>query len=146
MIQYITDQQLQSLARLLGTWTLGGDTTGQVTYRVLTGGHFMVQEFDIFLFGNSIRGVEVIGRLRPFGAEPGQQLRSRAYDNSGNTLDYVYELEGDELTIWGGEKGSPSYFKGRFSSDGNTNIGQWVYPGGGYLSTMSKVVSTEGLE
>ena len=24
------------------------------------------------------------------------------------TLDYVYEVDGDTLTIWGGEKGSPA--------------------------------------
>jgi hypothetical protein len=58
----------------------------------------------------------------------------------GNTLDYVYELEGDTLTIWGGEKGSPAYFKGKFSDDGDTQSGEWVYPGGGgYESTMTRV-------
>jgi hypothetical protein len=43
----------------------------------------------------------------------------------------VYELEGDTLTIWGGEKGSPAYYQGRFSQDGNTISGAWMYPGGG---------------
>jgi hypothetical protein len=58
----------------------------------------------------------------------------------GNTLDYVYELEGDTLTIWGGEKGSPAYFRGTFSADGNSCAGAWVYPGGGgYESTMTRV-------
>ena len=53
---------------------------------------------------------------------------------------YVYELEGDTLTIWAGEKGSPAYFKGEFNPDGDTVTGAWVYPGGGgYDSTMTRV-------
>jgi hypothetical protein len=58
----------------------------------------------------------------------------------GDTLDYVYEVEGDSLTIWGGERGSPAYYQGRFSDDGTTCSGAWVYPGGGgYESTMTRV-------
>ncbi len=50
----------------------------------------------------------------------------------------MYELEGDTLTIWGGEKGSPAYYRGEFSAGGNTVTGAWVYPGGGgYDSTMT---------
>lgn len=56
------------------------------------------------------------------------------------TLDYVYELEGDILTIWGGQKGSPAYYGGEFSEDGNTVAVRWVYPEGGYESTMTRVV------
>lgn len=60
------------------------------------------------------------------------------YDSQGNTLDYVYEVEGDTLTIWGGEKGSPADFRGTFSADGNVNDDEWVYTGGGgYQSTMT---------
>lgn len=55
-------------------------------------------------------------------------------------LDYVYEVEGDALTIWAGERGSPAYYRGTFSDDGNTQTGRWVYPdGGGYESTMTRV-------
>ncbi len=57
-------------------------------------------------------------------------------------FDYVYELKGDTLTIWGGEKGSPAYYKGTCSDDGNTLSGAWVYPGGGeYESTATRVRS-----
>ena len=57
-----------------------------------------------------------------------------------NTFDYVYELDADVLTIWGGERGSPAYFEGRFDAEGTTIAGTWVYPGGGgYDSTMTKV-------
>jgi hypothetical protein len=51
----------------------------------------------------------------------------------------VYELEGDTLTIWGGEKGSPAYYVGKFSADGNTMTGAWEWPGGGYESTATRV-------
>jgi hypothetical protein len=58
----------------------------------------------------------------------------------GETFDYVYELDGDTLTIWGGEKGSPAYYRGTFSADGNTLSGAWVYPGGGgYESTSTRI-------
>ncbi len=62
------------------------------------------------------------------------------YGSKGETLDYVYELEGDTLTIWAGEKGSPAYFRGPFDAHGDRNAGAWVYPdGGGYDSTMTRV-------
>ncbi len=64
---------------------------------------------------------------------------SRFYDSMGNTLDYVYELDGDLLTIWAGAKDSPAYFRGSFSDDGHVLDGAWVYPGeGGYASTMTR--------
>jgi hypothetical protein len=60
--------------------------------------------------------------------------------DKGNTLDYTYEMDGNTLTIWGGEKGSPAYMTGSFSHDGNTLTSEWVYPGGGgYKSTMTRV-------
>ena len=56
------------------------------------------------------------------------------------TPDYVYEIDGDTLTIWGGEKGSPASYRSQFSTDGSVNAGAWVYPGGGgYKSTMTRV-------
>jgi hypothetical protein len=36
---------------------------------------------------------------------------------------FLLQLEGDTLTIWGGEKGSPAHHKGRFSQDGTTITG-----------------------
>ncbi|MET7461715.1 hypothetical protein [Nonomuraea sp. NPDC005501] len=87
-----------------------------------------------------VTGLEVIGNLRPFGEPVGADVVSRFYDSTGNTLDYVYELSGDKLTIWGGAKGSPAYYEGVFSADGATVDGAWVYPGGGgYPSTMTRI-------
>jgi hypothetical protein len=55
------------------------------------------------------------------------------------TLDYIYEMDGDTLRIWAGEKGSPAYMKGKFSEDGNTFSCEWTYPGGGYKATGTRV-------
>lgn len=63
-----------------------------------------------------------------------------------NTLDYVYEVDGSTLMIWGGEKGSQAYFKGTFSDNGNTVTGGWVYPGGGYESNMTRVLTERRTE
>ena len=132
---------LKSLDRLVGAWKVSGpDIQGQVTYEWMEGGFFLLQHVDFVHGGNHIKGLEVIGHLQPFGAEPSPEIRSRYYDTQGFTFDYVYEIEGDTLMIWGGEKGSPAYYKGTFSADGNTNAGAWVYPGGGgYDSTMTRI-------
>jgi hypothetical protein len=131
---------MASLEPLIGTWELSGDTAGTVTYERANDGFFVVQHFDMTLFGHRVQGLEVIGHLQPFGEEPGTELRSRAYDNCGNTLDYVYEMTDDTLTIWGGEKGSDSYFKATFNADKTHATGAWVYPGGGgYSSNMTRV-------
>lgn len=109
-------------------------------YEWMEGRFFLLQHVDFEHHGNTIRGLEIIGHLRPFGGEPSQDIHSRYYDNLGDTFDYVYELEGDTLTIWGGLKGSPAYYKGTFSDDGQAVIGGWVFPdGGGYTTTMTRI-------
>jgi hypothetical protein len=131
---------LERLDRLVGTWNVAGGAQGQVTYEWIEGSFFLLQHVELDQYGQRIKGIEIIGHERPFGAEPGADITSRFYDNLGNTLDYVYELEGDTLTIWGGQKDSPAYYKGRFSDDGNTVTGDWVYlGGGGYHSTATRV-------
>ena len=136
---------LKSLNRLVGTWTVSdpsgnGAIDGEVTYQWLDGGFFLMQQFDFVHSGRQIKGIEIIGHLQPFGEEPSKDIKSRIYDSAGNTFDYVYEVAGDTLTIWGGERDSPAYYKGTFSPDGNTNSGAWVYPGGGgYASAMTRI-------
>jgi hypothetical protein len=134
------DADLKSLEPLVGRWKLSGDTTGEVRYEWLEGGFFLLQHVDMELFGHAVKGIEVIGRLRPFGEEPSKEIMSRAYSSTGDTLDYVYELKDNTLMIWGGERGSPAYFQGTFSDDGNNCAGSWVYPDGGYISTMTRVL------
>jgi len=131
---------LKSLDRLVGTWKVSGGAQGQVTYEWMEGGFFLMQRFDLELEGHKIKGIEIIGHLMPFEGQPSEAIKTRIYDNMGNSFDYVYELDGDTLTIWGGEKGSPAYYKGTFSDDGNTLSGAWVYPGGGgYESTATRI-------
>ena len=131
---------LKPLDRLVGTWKVSGpDIDGHVTFEWMEGGFFLIQHVNFVHSGQKIKGMEIIGHLQPYGEAPSPEIKSRFYDTIGNTLDYVYELEGDTLTIWGGEKGSPAYYRGTFSEDGNTNSGAWVYPGGGYESTMTRV-------
>jgi hypothetical protein len=134
------DAGLKHLERLVGTWEVSGGARGRLTYEWMEGGYFLLQRVDLEQQGQRNKGLEIIGRERPFGAPgPSADVTSRYYDVHGNTLDYVYELEGDTLTIWGGAKGSPAHYRGRFSADGTTVTGAWVWPGGGYESTMTRV-------
>ena len=136
---------LKSLEPLVGTWKVfdpgnAQGVHGTVTYEWMEGGFFLIQRVDMENDGRKIKGIEIIGHEQQFGMEPSEEIKSRFYDTVGNTLDYAYEMEGDTLTIWGGEKGSPAYYRGTFSKDGNTVTGAWVYPGGGgYESTMTRV-------
>jgi hypothetical protein len=130
---------IAALDRLVGTWKVSGDSEGTVTYEWMEGGHFLLQHVDLTSADDHNVGLEVIGHVRRFGEEPSRDIHSRFYGSKGESLDYVYELEGDVLTIWGGERGSPAYYRGTFSADGDTCTGSWVWPGGGYDSTMTRV-------
>jgi hypothetical protein len=71
--------------------------------------------------------------------EPAAEITSRIYTSLGDTLDYTSEIDGDSLTIWFGEKGSPYVYRGRWGEEGNTLEGEWEWPGGGYEETMTRV-------
>ncbi|WP_214103983.1 hypothetical protein [Acrocarpospora catenulata] len=134
------DEQVLALDRLAGTWRVSGGAKGTVTYRWLAGGFFLIQDIALEHDGRKITGIEVIGRERPFMSDKSSEdIKSRVYDSEGNTLDYVYELDGDTLTIWGLEKGSPAYYRGTFDADGDTVRGGWVFPGGGYQTVMTRI-------
>lgn len=132
--------QMRALDRLVGTWKVSDGAQGTVTYEWMEGGFFLNQRVELEQEGQRISGFELIGHLyNPFVDEaPSQDIKSRFYDNQGNTLDYTYELDGDTLTIWAGEKGSPAYFTGTLTD--TTLSGHWVYPGGGgYESTTTRI-------
>lgn len=134
------NSDLRNLDRLVGTWQVSGEAQGQISYEWQDGGFFLMQRFDLDHGGHLIKGVEMIGHRQGLGEEPSLDIRTRVYSFlEGLTLDYVYELEGDTLTIWGGEKGSPAYYRGTFSADGNSLTGGWVWPGGGYRTTTTRV-------
>ena len=134
------DPELQALGRLVGTWEVSGEAEGTVRFEWAEGGFFLLQHLDLVHGGRRIRGIEVIGRPHGFGEEPGKEIRSRVYSYlDGFTLPYVYELAGDILTIWGGEKGSPARYRGVFSADGSTLSGGWTWPGGGYRTVSRRI-------
>src|SRR5215216_6393258 len=103
--------------RLVGTWEVTGGAQGRVTFEWMEGGFFLIQRVDLEQYRQRIKAIEIIEHERPFGTDPSEDIKSRFYDNIGDTLDYLYELEGDALTIWAGEKGSSAYSKGTFSDD-----------------------------
>jgi len=131
---------LKNLDRLVGTWDITGGAVGQVRYEWMRGGFFLLQHVELDNNGHKSSGIEIIGHEQKFGEAPSEHIKSRYYGSTGETFDYVYEMEGNTLTIWGGEKGSPAYYRGTMSDDGNTLTGGWVYPGGGgYESTATRV-------
>jgi len=130
---------IKRLDKLVGTWKVSGGAQGQIRFEWMEGGFFLIQHVDLVHDGRPIKGFEVIGHLRPFSGETSPDIKSRFYDTAGNTLDYVYEMAGNTLTIWGGERGSPARFVGKFSEDGNTFSGGWEWPGGGYTVTGTRI-------
>ena len=57
----------------------------------------------------------------------------------GFTLDYVYELDGNALTIWFMKKNSDNRYRGTFTADGTSYTGAWSWPGGGYNVAASRI-------
>jgi hypothetical protein len=129
----VPNPDLKSLDRLVGTWKVTGGSEGQTTYEWMEGGFFLIQHVNL----GGDKGIEIIGHEQKYGQEPSAEIKSRYYGSMGSTFDYVYEIQGDTLMIWFGEKGSPAFYKGTFSPDGNTITGDWVYPGGGGYSSVS---------
>lgn len=121
----------------MGTWEQSGDVHGETTYEWMEGGFFLLQHINFDQDGQKTTGMEVIGHLQLYGEEPSKDIRSRYYGGEGVTFDYTYEIVGDTLTIWMGERGSPAYYKGTFSDNDNTLSGGWVYPGGGGYKAIS---------
>ena len=127
---------LHTLDRLVGTWAVDGpDSSGTIRYSWFEGDAFLVQTIDLVATdGELTRGVEYIG-----WDPESQTLRSHFFGNSGEILEYTYDLSGDTLTIWFGGPDSPAKFVGTFDATGNCNTGAWQWPGGGYESNMTRI-------
>src|SRR4051794_24307208 len=106
-----TKELLRTLDRLVGTWTVGGESTGTVRYGWMGGGNFLVQHVDLVHDDEATSGVEYIGVDKNDG-----RLRSHYFGSPGEILEVVYELEGDVRTIWFGAVVSPASLVGTFGA------------------------------
>jgi hypothetical protein len=127
----------RSLDRLVGTWELSGDLRGTVTYEWMEG-DFFLQRVELEQQDRQrITGIEIIGHERSFGAEPGEEIRSRFYSNTSDTLDYVYEIEGDTQDLGRGE-GFPGLLRGHVQRRRRHYYWPRGVAGGGYDATMTR--------
>lgn len=129
---------------LAGTWRLEGrDSSGEafigtVTREWLPGGFFLAQRIE--MEGHPQDGMEYIGY-----DSAADELRSMLFSNEGPgpfcpfALEYIWQIDSDELTIWHGFRDSPAKFVGTIDRDARTVSGAWEWPGGGYQATTTRV-------
>ncbi len=138
---------LKKLDRLVGKWKISGPKIdGYTTYEWMEGGFFLIQHFDLTYDGERHKGIEYIGF-----DEDTRTLRSHLMEINGGNFKYTYEIEGDTLWYWFGDKGSDNFSHGTFTRDGNTITGRWQWPEdndktGGYEYTMIGVTETPSRE
>ena len=141
----VPQPKLREFDALEGTWRLEGHDfdgsapfTGTTTRRWLPGGHFLVQTTT--MDGSEHEGAEYIGY-----DHAQDTLRSMYFSNEGPgpfcsfALEYFWQIEGDDLTIWHGYRDSPARFSGTIDRDAGTVDGRWEWPGGGYEVTATRV-------
>jgi len=124
--------------KLVGRWKISGESVGETTYEWMEGGFFLIQRGHVARPEATYDFIQIIGYDRTPGNEPGDEITGRLYTSGGDTLTYICEAGERTLTIWFGEKGSPSFYKGEFSEDGGTIAGAWHWPSGGYEETMTR--------
>ncbi len=135
------DPELKKLDRLAGKWKVSGpNIDGCVTFEWMEGGFFFIQRFELVYYGAKIKGIEYTGF-----DEDTRTLRSHLMDIRGANFTYTWDIEGDTLWYWFGDKGSQNFSHGTFSKDGNTITGRWQWPEGGgkiggYEYTMTRVM------
>lgn len=109
-----------------------------MTRRWLPGRHYLVQEMS--LDGQTHAGTEYIGYDHVRGS-----VRSMLFSDEGPgpfcsfALEYYWHIDGDALTIWHGEEGSPARFIGTINRTANVVDGRWEWPGGGYRAISTRV-------
>jgi hypothetical protein len=131
---------LKSLQRLIGKWRMTGpEVEGQISYEWMEGGFFLIQHFDLVNSGTRAKGVEYA-----CFDEDTKTIRSRLMGTDGARFTYTYEMDGDTLFYWFGDKGSSWFSQGKFDPDGNRVSGRWHMPqheGGaqGYDYTLIRI-------
>jgi hypothetical protein len=105
----------------------------------MEGGFFLIQRGHVARPEASYDFIQIIGYDRAPGAERGDEITGRLYTRGGDTLTYICEAGERTLSIWFGEKGSPSFYKGEFSEHGETIAGARHWPGDGYEETMTRL-------
>jgi hypothetical protein len=134
--------ELRKLDRLIGEWKISSpEVEGHTTYEWMEGGFFLVQKFDLTYKGERHKGVEHTG----FDAAT-QTLRSHLLEINGNNLTYTYDIQGDTLFYWFGDKTSKNFSKSIFNEGGNILTGAWQWieedgRKGGYEFTLTKTKS-----
>src|SRR5665647_566197 len=112
----------------------------------MEGGFFLIQRFDLTYDGERHTGTEYTGF-----DEDTQTLRSHLMEINGGNFTYTYDIEGDTLWYWFGDKGSDNFSRGIFSKDSNTINGCWQWPEsdgktGSYEYTTNRVKETSSRE
>lgn len=133
---------LRALEVMVGTWDLKGrdfttndEISGQSTFEWMEGGFFLVHRFNLSYAGRKFTGIEYIG----YDAKS-RHLKTHVFSTQDpNPLEYTWEVDEYTFTNWFGNVGSSNRYKGRFSEDRDTLIGQWEWPGGGYEATMTRI-------
>ncbi|OEV05974.1 hypothetical protein [Streptomyces oceani] len=131
---------LRALDVLVGRWRISGEARGETTFAWLPGGFFLERRATISQGDTTHHSREIIGCEKAGTASAAEDVTSRAYTDTGDTLDYTYELTGDTLTIWIGPRGSPAVARAVLSEDRNTLAGAWEWPGGGYEFALTRIV------
>lgn len=133
---------LRALDVMVGIWdlkrrdfTTNAEIRGQSTFEWLEGGSFLVHRFHFDYSGRKFTGVEYIGY-----DEKSEHLKTHVFSNqNSDPLEYTWEVGEATFTNWFGDVDSTTHYKGKFSEDRNTLIGQWEWPAGGYEATMTRV-------
>ncbi len=134
---------LAQLRPLVGTWRLEGtDASGEqwtATLRreFMEGGYYLVEHVDPGKAGGGMQFV---------GYDPANDhLKGSYYSGDGPgpfggiALEYVWEVDGDDVTIWCGGVGTPPRYTGTISDDGRVITGSWSWPGGGYDAVETRI-------
>jgi hypothetical protein len=111
---------LRQLDRLVGAWDVSGPfLNGSISFEWMEGGFFFIQRVDARTPDQDVKGIEYIGF-----DEDTETLRSHYMDTRGSNFAYTWEVDGDTIRIWFGDKGSNNFFQGRFSEGGNSYSGR----------------------